>query len=764
MPTSALEVPSSNDVLIPIVLGVVGHREIHPEAIPKLEAALNQLFAEYEQDYPNSLFVIETPLAPGADHLVAKVALARSSEKWSVRAPLACAPEVFRQSTSFQVDSKVPWPQRQFLTAAQRQFDELLKHPRVDWFVVPLPPEFEALIAEAPIPLEQIMAKYDGETEECAEWRRTYYANPGGFIVCHCHTLLALWDLQEAERPSGTAESVRFQLGGLSPAHYPWAEYKPLGFDGDRGPAIIFHAPKPSQSVAGAGERTVRVPSGTDDEYGQYYGRPVALKRIPEWIPVGCRRFAWSVQRLINRIKQAWGSKFHHTAHYEPKKPERITTHAEYSQFVAMCDAIDLYNKEASKVNPNDPAFVERVSKAAAIAREQFPIVETLSTHKTPVGEWFHRFSMVRATAGYLTNRLTRRSDVLRYCVLPFLFVILCVFHYYAHPWMLEGDKATGGHPSLFLGLFFLLWSVLGLCIAYFWYRRIDERRVDYRALAEALRIRQAWALTGLEQSVADTYLAQLRGEMVWVRRALQHLCPPPSYWAQYFAQLSPAQQVKRLRHVDTSWVRDQRRQHNKTRHLNHTKANRHRRGGFLLFMLGMLLLSIPLFNESEHHPPTAPLPAGPPVNEAAPKPVERSFVERVLKNFDPKHPANFVLFFGSMCIIGGGVLVGICEKLGYEQLAKQYDQIYGVFRGGSRELEVVLNPALLDVMRACPTDAPALKADDILKLTSPTPDEEIDVRRAQSIIEELGREAIQESAQWLLTRRSKPLELPIGA
>jgi hypothetical protein len=41
-------------------------------------------------------------------------------------------------------------------------------------------------------------------------------------------------------------------------------------------------------------------------------------------------------------------------------------------------------------------------------------------------------------------------------------------------------------------------------------------------------------------------------------------------------------------------------------------------------------------------------------------------------------------------------------------------------------------------------------------------PPEEID--RMEKILIELGREAIQENAQWLLLRRSKPVELPLGA
>src|SRR5436305_1186651 len=90
-----------------------------------------------------------------------------------------------------------------------------------------------------------------------------------------------------------------------------------------------------------------------------------------------------------------------------------------------------------------------------------------------------------------------------------------------------------------------LTFSILSLLFIRAWVRwtRLDERRLDYRFLAEALRIRRAWALAGIGQSVADSYLGQLRSEVSWVRRALHSVCPPPRCWVETFAALEPPQQ-----------------------------------------------------------------------------------------------------------------------------------------------------------------------------------------------------------------------------
>ncbi len=67
----------------------------------------------------------------------------------------------------------------------------------------------------------------------------------------------------------------------------------------------------------------------------------------------------------------------------------------------------------------------------------------------------------------------------------------------------------------------------LGLLFAWArlrWARRhgYDTRQLDYRALAEGLRIQLAWALGGLHDDVTDSYLHTQRGEFQWVRGAIR--------------------------------------------------------------------------------------------------------------------------------------------------------------------------------------------------------------------------------------------------
>jgi hypothetical protein len=75
------------------------------------------------------------------------------------------------------------------------------------------------------------------------------------------------------------------------------------------------------------------------------------------------------------------------------------------------------------------------------------------------------------------------------------------------------------------LGLALGYLGALGVAYAwYMWARRADyeNKHLDYRALAEGLRIQFFWRLAGLRHAVADHYLRKQRGELDWIRHALR--------------------------------------------------------------------------------------------------------------------------------------------------------------------------------------------------------------------------------------------------
>ncbi len=106
---------------------------------------------------------------------------------------------------------------------------------------------------------------------------------------------------------------------------------------------------------------------------------------------------------------------------------------------------------------------------------------------------------------------------------------------------------------------FFLQWYLLvgSLClggISYWLYRtsqrqRLEEKYLDYRALAEGLRVQFFWHAAGVNLPAADYFLRDQRDELEWIRHAMTA------------SQLSSPIETHKKSHlwIIERWVRDQR-------------------------------------------------------------------------------------------------------------------------------------------------------------------------------------------------------------
>jgi hypothetical protein len=236
----------SENATIPIVLGIVGHRQIRGEDEARLGKTLKGIFTKYLDSYLHTPLVVLSALAEGADQLAAKVALALAEEdqyrgRISVLAPLPFASVVYAESSSFSLDKE----------AAKRMLD-WTESRVVESFVVPIPSG----------PASDDIFRWAALRDE-TEKRRTCYANAGGYIVRHCHALIALWDTADEGGASGTGEIVAFKLSSAVPRLYPWR--KPLLHGSDSGPVYVIYAPRigsiPNRDPREPGFLEVRLPS-----------------------------------------------------------------------------------------------------------------------------------------------------------------------------------------------------------------------------------------------------------------------------------------------------------------------------------------------------------------------------------------------------------------------------------------------------------------------------------------------------------------------
>ena len=176
----------------PLIIGVTGHRDLVADEVAGIEAAVRRSFAALATQFPGRPLQVLSPLAEGADRLVARVA------------------------EDLGVDLVVPMPMPEHLYAKDfessrswAEFGRLTRYAR-DVVILPMAPGNTA----------EAIANYGPE-------RDRQYAEAGAWVATHADVLVAIWDGKTTGDLGGTGDVVRFRLEGAMPNYRPTCAERP---------------------------------------------------------------------------------------------------------------------------------------------------------------------------------------------------------------------------------------------------------------------------------------------------------------------------------------------------------------------------------------------------------------------------------------------------------------------------------------------------------------------------------------------------------
>jgi hypothetical protein len=169
---------------LPLVIAVTGHRDLVAGEVPGIRDRVRELFRQLREGYPERRLQVFSPLAEGADRLVAEEALALGVELHVV----------------------LPMPEELYL----RDFPS--EESRT---------EFQSLAARAAgrYALSLFRGVTADEIVRSEHARGMQYAQLGVFLCAHCHILLALWDGKPSTKLGGTGQIVRFHHDNIMPGY-----------------------------------------------------------------------------------------------------------------------------------------------------------------------------------------------------------------------------------------------------------------------------------------------------------------------------------------------------------------------------------------------------------------------------------------------------------------------------------------------------------------------------------------------------------------
>ena len=290
----------------------------------------------------------------------------------------------------------------------------------------------------------------------------------------------------------------------------------------------------------------------------------------------------------------------------------------------------------------------------------------------------------------------TRRFRALR--VLLFLIVIAFLFlqiygEFYHKPFMLLLYPITMGIGAI--------WFYIARR------RKYEHKHEDYRALAEALRVRFYLNVGGFNENVSDHYLKRHRGELEWVLYALRSSELEGWLAINSSPVIRKTDQTKILRTLKECWIDSQLRWFIKTAY---KKQRASKRWESLAngFFVGAILSAVLLF--------LIRLPEG-------------KLPENLVHYTEALHPilASCMHFF--LVLAASFQLYN--EKMAFSEQTKNYQLMAQLFTLAGE------------------------------KITSAI--ETNDFSEAREIIREAALEALAENGDWLMLHRSRPMELPKG-
>jgi len=173
-----------NSLAIPLVVAVTGHRDLIASEAPGIRQLVVDLLKGLAHQYPDRRLSVMSPLAEGADQLVAEVAL----------------------ELGIALTVPLPMPKHIYL----KDFETPESRAR-----------FESLHDSAEDAFELPRAKGNTieEISRPGQARNREYAQLGVFLCAHCHILLAIWDGKPSGDLGGTGQVVKFHHDDVMPGY-----------------------------------------------------------------------------------------------------------------------------------------------------------------------------------------------------------------------------------------------------------------------------------------------------------------------------------------------------------------------------------------------------------------------------------------------------------------------------------------------------------------------------------------------------------------
>ncbi len=333
----------------------------------------------------------------------------------------------------------------------------------------------------------QIRSRLGGERDGLIGDQALTERFAAAFIAEHSEILFAICADDDMEEPDTTAQIIKWIREGSITREYSLRENK-TGLDNMDKSMIITINPQTRRS------RAESVPYEEDSSAelnvsGRQFGIPSAVLRAAS------RKFFSLVQSVSNTLDNLYDRFF--------KRAGADTgDRYEHTPFIGIVERIEGFNLDI-KNYLDDHGDKELVKSMKYLLQDEYDN-ELISGDET-LGKIMRLYSGADVLSQFYQKKTARLVNWIY--VLFFIAVVLYGLI----------------DMSSYLVLFYIgLIPAIALLVKKTSRERIEDRFLDYRALAEGLRVQFFWTLSGINENVSSHYLSKYEGLLTWIRKAVR--------------------------------------------------------------------------------------------------------------------------------------------------------------------------------------------------------------------------------------------------
>ena len=358
--------------------------------------------------------------------------------------------------------------------------------------------------------------------------------------------------------------------------------------------------------------------------------------------------------------------------------------------------------------------------------KQSSPVPEVGKIAESLLGDW-GRSSVERLSQPSLITFASADALANRYATITRKHFSLLYWSYF-----LAGIFAllygTAVEKDWMIGLFMLLLGLLQIPIWLFKRYKVQEYHLNFRALAESLRVHNYWSAAGIDDEVADHFLERTKDEDIWIRQVLRH-CSLRDLLDHETEHKPTATSTKdALNAVTKHWVNGQAGFYkSRSAKMTRDRISKERLAQILVFIGIALLMVEALFRMSlRFFPDSYIVEACASTAESGMAWMESriAWFPETTSQLNRKHP--LLMIPAGLCLAFAGFLANYNAKQQVVELSKHYDRSARVFKNSSRILELA--------------------------------DSNNDLETARSELRSLGVEALNENGIWMLLHQNRPL------